>query len=317
MTSAAAWTTLPEAFRERTARMVSREDHAAIEQTFLDPPLSVRWAGPDAEADMGAQVLVEHGMQPVPVGWYPGAWHIDTTHRRALSDLVADNTNRLFIQSLSSMAAVMAMGIQPGHDVLDLCAAPGAKTSLIHRQQRGRGILIANELSRNRMKRMAALLQRQCIESVEFVTGEGQRLGRSHAECFDRVLADVPCSGEGRFRAHEPRSWSNWSLERVRRLADRQIALLESACRTLRSGGEVLYATCTLAPEENERVVDAILASGDVPMEPVPLDLSCPSLRVPLASWEGQDFHEGVALGARIVAGEGMTPFFMARLRRR
>jgi len=255
-------------------------------------------------------------MDPRPIPWASEAWSLPGESRRMLTDLPWVRSQRLFVQSASSMAAVHALGVQPGHDVLDLCAAPGAKTSLIHRQQAGSGILVANELSRARTERLRALLGRLEITDVEILTGPGELLGRSHARCFDRVLADVPCSGEGRFHLSDQSTWSRWSESSIRGLSRRQTVLLQSACRACRPGGEVLYATCTMAPEENEQVVDRVLSKADPPVELLPVQLDLPDRRPALQSWGGDAYAHDLSHALRILASETMTPFFMARLRR-
>ena len=307
---------LPDAFVERTRQILNPTDLVLWEESLIHPALTVRWTGKPERAGLGAEYLKEQGFTPEPVEWCPEAWLLGSVTRRSVTSLewVAEQT--LFLQSLSSMAAVMAMGVEPGHDVLDLCAAPGAKTSLIHRRQAGRGILVANELSRSRVKRMLALLKRLRISDIDILTGPGEMLGKSHEKCFDRVLADVPCSGEGRFHLSDAASWSRWGESSINGLARRQTALLESACRTLRPGGEVIYATCTMAPEENELVVDRVLKKARTPMEVCEIDLPLEAGRPGLTSWKSHECAPELQRTVRVVAGFGMTPFYMARLRR-
>jgi 16S rRNA (cytosine1407-C5)-methyltransferase len=214
------------------------------------------------------------------------------------------------------MAAVMALDVRPGHDVLDLCAAPGGKTSLIRRQQQGRGMLVANELSRARTVRMKKVLARLNIEGVEVLTGPGASMGSTHERCFDRVLADVPCSGEGRFHLSDAATWSRWSLAGIRGLAKRQATLLESACKTLRPGGVAVYATCTMAPEENERVVDRVVRRGRIPLEILPVDLQLTSTKPGLHRWQGRSMLPEMARTVRVLGDTETTPFYIARLRR-
>ena len=289
---------------------------AAWEASLACPSLTVRWTGKAERAPRGKEYLESEGFDPQPVSWFDEAWVLGPISRRAVTGLEWIREQTLMLQSLSSIAAVMAMGVEPGQDVLDLCAAPGAKTSLIHRRQQGRGILVANELSRARTRRMDALLRRLRIKDVDIRTGPGETLGGSHERCFDRVLADVPCSGEGRFHLSDSASWSRWSESAIRGLSKRQVALLESACRTLRPGGRVLYATCTMAPEENEQVVDRVLRRGRTPMELLPVELPISGIRPGMRGWGDKEFLPEIDRTVRVVPGTGMTPFYMACLRR-
>jgi 16S rRNA (cytosine1407-C5)-methyltransferase len=307
---------LPEAFITRTHRILGSADIASWEESLARPSLTLRWTGKAARASLGLEYLESEGFEPQPVAWFGEAWMLGPVSRRTVTAMGWVREQTLMLQSLSSIAAVMAMGIEPGHDVLDMCAAPGAKTSLIHRRQQGKGILVANELSRARTRRMDALLRRLRINDADIRTGPGEMLGSTHARCFDRVLADVPCSGEGRFHLSDAATWSRWSESAIRGLAKRQTALLESACRTLRPGGRVLYATCTMAPEENEQVVDRVLRRGRTPMEMIPVTLPLEGVRPGLPAWEDKEFLPEIKHAVRVVPGTGMTPFFMACLRR-
>ncbi|MDP6479964.1 MAG: RsmB/NOP family class I SAM-dependent RNA methyltransferase [Phycisphaerales bacterium] len=309
-------TVLPEAFLARTHRILGQADVAAWEASLACPSLTVRWTGKPDRVRLGPEYLESEGFTPQSVPWFDEAWKLGAISRRVVTALDWVREQTLMLQSLSSIAAVMAMGVEPGHDVLDLCAAPGAKTSLIHRLQQGRGILVANELSRTRTRRMDSLLRRLRINDVDIRTGPGEALGGTYERCFDRVLADVPCSGEGRFHLSDSASWSRWSEAAIRGLAKRQVALLESACRTLRPDGRVLYATCTMAPEENEQVIDRVLRRGRTPIELVPADLPLDGVRPGLSGWEGNEFLPEIKHAVRVVPGTGMTPFFMASLRR-
>jgi len=280
------------------------------------PPLAIRWTGDPVSADEGKAALIKVGLSPAQVPWCRNAWSLGRIPRSRVSRLPLVAEQKLFLQSLSSMAAVMAMDVRPGDDVLDLCAAPGAKTSLIRLQQEGQGMLVANELSRARTIRLKTVLARLNVEGVEVLTGPGESIGTTHERCFDRVLADVPCSGEGRFHLSDDATWSRWSEAGIRGLAKRQGALLESACKALRVGGEVLYSTCTLAPEENEGVVDRVLRRGRTSMEVRSIDLPLTTTRPGLQQWRGRTLHPDVARAVRVMGDCETTPFFMVRLRR-
>ena len=309
-------TVLPEAFLDRAYRVLGSDDVADWEGSLQRVSIALRWTGDRDEVEDASAYLKQHEIPAEPVPWYREAWRIGDVPRRSVTALEWVKRQTLFLQSLSSMAAVMALDVRPGHDVLDLCAAPGGKTSLIHRLQQGQGILVANELSRARTKRMTALLTRLGIDDVDIQTRAGESFGGGYERCFDRVLADVPCSGEGRFHLADAASWSRWSESAIRGLSKRQVGLLESACRTLRLGGRVLYSTCTMAPEENELVIDRVLRRMRTPMKVHPIALHTESFRPGLAGWEDTEYLADVQQTVRVVPGSGMTPFFLACLER-
>lgn len=311
---------LPDAFLRRSAEILSPPDFQAMRASQQSPPVSVRWTGPADQVGEAQSYLSRHDIDATAVDWHVESWQVAAQDRQAMLALPWVIRQRLFPQSLSSIAAVLGMDVRPGMDVLDLCAAPGGKTSLIRREQHGQGVLVANELSRARAARLSKLLSTHELTGVDVQIADGRTLGSRMARCFDCILADVPCSGEGRFVDGQPARWASWSEGTIKGLARRQISLLDSACQCLRIGGSVLYATCTMAPEENEGVIHRLLtkvcARRGIEMEAEPITLSLPQKRPARTSWKGVTYHSDVSHAIRIVAGGGMTPFFLAKLRR-
>ena len=308
---------IPPEFLDRLSRIVSSEDQHAIESFIAQPrPMSIRVTDSSVSLDDTIQDLREIGYESQKIPWMNEALLLSPAKRSLIHELDSYQDGTLFIQSLSSMAAVEALEIHPGHDVLDCCAAPGGKTSLIRYRQGGRGILVANDLSRRRLQRLRSVLEQHRITDVDLQAQAAETLGGSHADCFDRVLLDAPCSGEGRFHASNPSSWSDWDPGKIRRLSKLQQRLLRAALQTLRPGGVLVYATCTLAPEENELVLAKVMSNTPVAAEVLPVLVDCPGRRPAHQSWEGQDFPDWMGHACRIVPEQGMTPFFMARIRR-
>lgn len=135
--------------------------------------------------------------------------------------------------------------------VLDLCAAPGGKTTLVAAQMQGEGILIANEIDFGRAKILSQNVERMGIRNCAITSTAPQRLAGQFPEYFDLVLVDAPCSGEGMFRK-EPEALTHWSLSNVKMCAARQKEILEEAAKMVAGGGAIVYSTCTFAEEEDE-----------------------------------------------------------------
>ena len=158
----------------------------------------------------------------------------------------------IYVQEPAAMAPVAALGGEKVRAILDLCSAPGGKSlqaaeSLLAED----GILVCNEPSPVRRKALMQNLER-LGETRCLVTGfDASRLPKEFYGCFDLVIADAPCSGEGMMRKNDQAS-ENWSLENIRTLAALQGAILESAARAVKNSGRILYSTCTWAREENE-----------------------------------------------------------------
>ena len=142
--------------------------------------------------------------------------------------------------------------------VLDLCAAPGGKTTLVAAQMQGEGILIANEIDFGRAKILSQNIERMGIRNCAVTSTAPQRLAGAFPEYFDLVLVDAPCSGEGMFKK-EPEAIPHWSMANVKMCAARQKEILEEAAKMVAGGGEIVYSTCTFAEEEDEWQIRAFL----------------------------------------------------------
>jgi len=167
-------------------------------------------------------------------------------------------TGSIFIQEAGAMEPVGALDPKPGEWVLDLCAAPGAKSTQIGERIGETGWLCSNDPVNERAKLLDTLLMRHGISRSTVVSREPHLLVSPWSELFDKVLVDAPCSGESLFGKRKEKR-DDISDEEVRRCADRQLGILASAVQMLRPGGRLVYSTCTYSREENEDVVEEFL----------------------------------------------------------
>lgn len=156
------------------------------------------------------------------------------------------------------MSAVEELDPQPGEAILDLSAAPGGKATQIAGKMRGYGLLIANEIHPVRAKILAQNIERMGVTNAIVTNAAPDQLAARFSACFDRVLVDAPCSGEGMFRK-DPEAIAQWSPEQVRVCAARQQDILPHAIHMLRPGGYLAYSTCTFSLEENEHMIEWLL----------------------------------------------------------
>lgn len=171
-----------------------------------------------------------------------------------------------YIQEPSAMSAAEALfahGGQPdeaetGERILDLCAAPGGKTTQIAGKLAGNGLLAANEVVPSRARILSQNVERFGIRNCVVLNEEPERLAERFPLFFHKILVDAPCSGEGMFRKDE-KTRGEWNEERVRQCAERQSSILENADRMLMPGGRLVYSTCTFAPDEDEGVIACFL----------------------------------------------------------
>ena len=163
-----------------------------------------------------------------------------------------------YFQEPSAMSPVEALGIEPGDRVLDLCAAPGGKSTHAAAKLMGEGIIVCNEIIPKRAKILSENIERMGIKNAIVTNEEPERLASRFDGFFNKIIVDAPCSGEGMFRK-EPQAVDEWSIEHSEACAVRQKLICDSAIKMLAPGGKLVYSTCTFAPCENEGVAKHII----------------------------------------------------------
>lgn len=163
-----------------------------------------------------------------------------------------------YIQEPSAMAVGEIADPVPGERVLDLCAAPGGKTTHLASKLGGEGLLVSNEIHPQRAKILSQNVERMGIKNVIVTNETPERLAKRLPSFFDRIIVDAPCSGEGMFRKDEE-AREHWSPENVAVCASRQDEILSHAEKMLKPGGRLIYSTCTFSPEENEGTISRFL----------------------------------------------------------
>ncbi len=253
----------------------------------------------------------EHAVKHRRVPWYPDAFVLTEATERDVAawDLYAEG--RIYLQSLSSMIPALALAPLPGETVLDIAAAPGSKTTHMAALMRNEGRILANELNAVRAERLSYNVRLQGCRIVEVTVGRGERIGELMPESFDRVLLDVPCSGEGRFIVFEPGTSRAWSTRAVAESARLQRKLLESGARALKPGGTLVYSTCTLNREENELMLDWALRR--LPLEPCAIPVSIPGVFAGMV----RGLDPRVARAIRVFPDAEREGFFVCRMTKR
>jgi len=219
----------------------------------------------------------------------------------------------IYIQAPISMVPVEVLDPKPGERVLDLCAAPGSKSTQIAQLLDGLGVLVANDISFERVKALASNLQRFGVLNVIITLMDGRKFPRFARECFDKVLVDAPCSSLGIVS----KNWGiarSWSPEIAKRLSKLQRQLIVAGFDCLKPGGELVYATCTLTVEENEMVVQHLLERRE---NAVLEDIDVPSLRYRcgIIEWDGTRFDEELRKTIRIMPYDNWAEgFYVARI---
>lgn len=191
-----------------------------------------------------------------PVPWAPGGYYYGSEERPGKHPL--HEAGVYYIQEPSAMAPAALLGVKPGDLVLDLCAAPGGKTTHAASLMGGEGFLMSNEIHPARAKVLAQNVERMGVGNCVVTNEDSGRLSARFPEFFDKIIVDAPCSGEGMFRKDEE-AVRQWSLDHVAMCAARQDGILDHAAAMLKPGGRMVYSTCTFAPEEDEGSVQRFL----------------------------------------------------------
>lgn len=244
------------------------------------------------------------------VPWYPDAFVLEQLRERDVERWQLYAEGHVYLQSIPSMIPALALGPQPGERILDVAAAPGSKTTQMAALMENRGSLVANDVDAIRAERLAYNIRLQGCGIVEVRVGRGEKLGEEMPESFDRVLLDVPCSGEGRFVVFEPGSSRAWSIKTIAECARLQRKLVASGVRALKPGGALVYSTCTLNLDENERIVQWALESLPLEVEKVPIAI--PGAYAGMA----RGLDPRIALCLRIFPDELREGFFVCRMRK-
>jgi len=199
-------------------------------------------------------ILRDFRLSPVP--WCGTGYYYDETVRPGKHPY--HTAGLYYIQEPSAMSAVEMLDPQPGETILDLAAAPGGKTSHIASKMAGRGLLIANEIHPERARILSENVERMGISNAVVTSAAPDELSRRFPGCFDRIMLDAPCSGEGMFRK-DPGAIEEWSPSHVELCVSRQWDIVQDACAMLKPGGTLAYSTCTFNEDENEKLVQRIL----------------------------------------------------------
>jgi 16S rRNA (cytosine1407-C5)-methyltransferase len=259
--------------------------------------------------------LVEWHFEPLgaPIAGLDGCFSVAPEDRQLLLETEAVKVGAVYPINPSSVLAVSNLEVTGVAEVLDLAAAPGGKTLLMASAMGNLGRIAAVEPVKGRFHRMRANLDRCGVTNVQFYQTDGRTIGRKVPERFDRVLLDAPCSSESRIRLDDPTTYAHWKPRKIRECARKQRGLIRSGYASLKPGGELLYCTCAFAPEENELIVDYLLAN-EASAEVLPVRGHGLPGRL---DWQGRSLDERMHLTQRILPDDLWDGFYLARIRKR
>lgn len=254
-------------------------------------------------------------LEPIP--WCEDGFYISHPERRDVGNLLEHHLGKIYVQEAASMIPPLVLQPKPGDLVLDMCAAPGSKTTQMGIMMKNQGLIVANDYKGQRLQSLGINLQRSGLTNVLISLMHGKRF---YSFQFDKILVDAPCSGTGTIRK-SLKTIRIWNPLMITKLARQQKELLENAFQNLKPGGELVYSTCSLEPEENEGVVDHLLKKFDeADMVKVDAKKVLPGLNVSPAvmEFDGVRFDPRVKYSLRIWPQDNDTEgFFVAKLYRK
>lgn len=234
---------MPEAFLDRMRKQLGDELPDFLYAMAGEPFRGIRFNPLKPE---GCAVY-PHPPERIP--WEQNGWYLMENEMPGIT--IWHEAGAFYLQDPAAMIPVNVLQPQPGERILDLCAAPGGKSTQIGVAMRGEGLLICNEPVPKRAQILSRNLERMGVRNAAAVCAMPDTLAKKWPEGFDAVLADVPCSGEGMFR-RDPAARDEWSEEQAAGCAERQREIMRAAAHMVRPGGRLVYSTCTFNPAENE-----------------------------------------------------------------
>lgn len=292
-------------FIARTAAIFSCDEDEALQIISITPHPAFR-LNP-----------LKNGAPPAGIRTQPLPWIHDgfCATTGDISRHAAVSTGEIFIQNPSSWLPVLALDPQPGDTILDMCAAPGGKSSHVAAITSNQAHITAIDTSKDRLIRMKSLHAQLGVANIEYHLRDARFVKTTHPEQFDKILLDAPCSGETEI--HDPHTQlGTWSPAKIKRLSALQKSLLLAGLAALKPGGTLIYSTCTFAPEENELVLDyALKRFEDVQLAPLPQTvLSIPDLIPALPAWHSKNVDPTIpAHTRRVKPSQTMQGFFLAK----
>ncbi len=244
--------TLPNDYK---ARMISllREEFADYEMALNQPPVRGFRVNTNKISVADFEKINPFGSRKIP--YVEGGYYLDCDK---VGNHPFHHAGMIYVQEPAAMMPAECLDIPRDAFVLDMCAAPGGKSTQLKNKLGDRGLLVSNEIIASRCKILAGNIERMGFKNHIVTCLDTARLADRFKNTFDVVMVDAPCSGEGMFRK-EAVAVDEWSQENVLKCAVRQQEILENAAKCLRDGGHIIYATCTFSLQENEMVVDAFL----------------------------------------------------------
>ena len=245
---------LPTEFVKRMKSLLGEEGFARYERALVLPQPRALRVNTDKLSCEEFEKAVDFRVEKIPYAESGYYFECDKIGNHPFH-----HAGMIYAQEGAAMMPAECLEIQPDWRILDLCAAPGGKSTQLKNKLGERGLLVSNEIDHSRCRILAGNIERLGLKNTVVTCNTPDAVARALPESFDMIMVDAPCSGEGMFRKEEV-AITEWSVGNVLHCAERQSMILECAHRALKKGGYIVYSTCTFSLEENEMTVDAFIS---------------------------------------------------------
>ena len=255
---------IPQFLKDLLIEQYGEEISAKIENGYkAQRPVTLRVNNLKTSLEKAKEKLDEAQIEYETISWYEKALIIKNVREEEIRKLEIYENGEIYLQSLSSMLPPIILEPKAGENILDMTAAPGGKTTEIAALTENKAYITACEKNKIRAERLKFNLQKQGVKSANIMVEDARKL--SDYFSFDKILLDAPCSGSGTENIFD----KNFSKELVERSVKFQEELLSKALKILKPGGEILYSTCSILKQENEKVLERVLSKGNAQIEPI------------------------------------------------
>ncbi len=253
---------------------------------------------------------------------FDGFFRIENEFEKKLLNSSFVKEGLIYLQSLSSMIVPLILAPDKDDKILDIAASPGSKTTQIASIMKNSGTIDAIEpdfIRGERLKHNCSLLG---VENTSFYNTKGELFCRDKIDYYDKILCDVPCSGEGRFSIYDKASYGGWSIKETNRLSKLQIKLLKAAFQSLKPGGILVYSTCTMNLYENEMAIDRFIKEDSSnSVEIIDIDSFFRSfnemIKPILKDYNNNLLEKSISKSLRITPSNNFEGFFIVKLRKK
>lgn len=274
-----------------------------------------------SDNEISRQVLNElkrSGIKLKPVSFIKDVYQFEGKTNALLKSSFV-NEGKIYLQSIASLIPPLILQPEENENVLDIAAAPGSKTAQISALMNNTGSIFAVEPDYIRMERLKYNIEILGATNIRFIKGYGENIYLDKKDYYDKTLADVPCSGEGRFNIFDRKTYSGWRKKEIYKYSNLQKKLLKSAILSTRINGIIVYSTCTMNVIENENVINSSLKGDGFKIEILPIEKKFKEIIEsipPILKWKELSFNSSIKNALRIIPSKRIEGFFICKIKR-